>query len=57
MLKKRPASDYSFNFTEQERVNLKRVDYSQCSLYQKYGLAQQRFGQTVHSKILTPSQR
>jgi len=45
-----PTSDYSFNFTEQECLNLKRVaDYPQCS-YQKYGLAQQRFGQTVALK-------
>jgi long-chain acyl-CoA synthetase len=52
MLKNRPVSDYSFNFTEQERVNLKRVaDYSSVqSLPEIWPLAQQRFGQTIALK-------
>jgi len=48
MLKKPPCSDYSFNFTEQER---KRVaDYSSVQSLQIWPLAQQRFGQTVALK-------
>lgn len=52
MLKERPDSDYSFNFTEQERVNLKHVaDYSSVqSLPEIWPLAQQRFGQTAALK-------
>lgn len=50
MSKNRPASDYSFNLSEQERANLQRraADYSSVqSLPEIWLLAQQRFGQIV----------
>ncbi|PIG91744.1 long-chain fatty acid--CoA ligase [Gloeocapsopsis sp. IPPAS B-1203] len=45
----RPASNMSYNFTEQERYCLKRlIDYSSVqSLPEIWQLAQQRFGKTV----------
>lgn len=49
MLMNRPASNMSYNFTEQERFNLKQlVDYSSVqSLPEIWQLAHQRFGKTI----------
>jgi len=52
MLKNRPASNFSFNLTERERLNLTRmVDYSSVeSLPEIWALAQKRFGDTIALK-------
>jgi len=52
MLKNHPAPNFSFNFTERERLNLKRmVDYSSVeSLPEIWALAQKRFGDTIALK-------
>jgi len=57
MLKKRP-SDYSFNFTEQERLNLKHVaDYSSVqSLPEIWPSRNSDLVKPLPLKILTPSQ-